>query len=114
MPIGKNSLTRVANNGYTNVKSEAPDMENSVALPISPDEKPAEKPEKKAAPKKTDKKGTSAKKGAVKKAPAPKAKKEATVKVVETPPSVVFPKPARPLPPKPYRNIGDPLPVWLL
>ena len=29
MPIGKNSLKRVANNGYSKVKTEAPDMENS-------------------------------------------------------------------------------------
>lgn len=30
MPIGKNAIKRVANNGYSNVKSSAPDMENSV------------------------------------------------------------------------------------
>ena len=30
MPIGKNSIKRVANNGYSNVKTDAPDMENSV------------------------------------------------------------------------------------
>ncbi len=29
MPIGKSSISRVANNGYSNVVSEAPDMENS-------------------------------------------------------------------------------------
>ncbi len=29
MPIGKKSIKRVANNGYSNVKSESPDMENS-------------------------------------------------------------------------------------
>ena len=29
MPIGKNALKRVSNNGYSNVKTEAPDMENS-------------------------------------------------------------------------------------
>ena len=29
MPIGKNALKRVENNGYSKVKSEAPDMENS-------------------------------------------------------------------------------------
>ncbi len=29
MPIGKNSIKRVANNGYSNVKTAAPDMENS-------------------------------------------------------------------------------------
>ncbi len=30
MPIGKNAIKRVTNNGCSNVKSSAPDMENSV------------------------------------------------------------------------------------
>ena len=29
MPIGKNSISRVKKNGYTNVKTTAPDMEDS-------------------------------------------------------------------------------------
>ena len=32
MPIGKNSIKRVANNGYSNVKSDAPDMQNSTVI----------------------------------------------------------------------------------
>lgn len=32
MPIGKNSIKRVANNGYSAVKTAAPDMENSTVL----------------------------------------------------------------------------------
>ena len=32
MPIGKNAIKRVSNNGYSNVKTTAPDMENSVVL----------------------------------------------------------------------------------
>ena len=36
MPIGKNSLKRVTNNGYTKVKSEAPDMEMSPRRRKSP------------------------------------------------------------------------------
>jgi len=32
MPIGKNSIKRVTNNGYSNVKSEAPDMQNSEVI----------------------------------------------------------------------------------
>lgn len=32
MPIGKNSIKRVSNNGYSNVKTTAPDMENSVSV----------------------------------------------------------------------------------
>ena len=51
MPIGKNAIKRVINNGYSNVKSEAPDMENSEV-----------REEKKPAPKK-----------AASKNPAPKA-----------------------------------------
>ncbi|MBO5379636.1 MAG: hypothetical protein J6A90_04850 [Clostridia bacterium] len=30
MPIGKNAIKRISNNGYSNVTSSAPDMENSV------------------------------------------------------------------------------------
>lgn len=30
MPIGKNAINRVKNNGYSNVETSAPDMENSV------------------------------------------------------------------------------------
>ena len=41
MPIGKNSIKRVANNGYANLESRAPDMENSVV------EHPKAEPEKK-------------------------------------------------------------------
>ena len=38
MPIGKNSIKRVANNGYTAVKSDAPDMQNSTVIAnISPE-----------------------------------------------------------------------------
>lgn len=32
MPVGKNSIRRVANNGYSKVKTEAPDMENSTVV----------------------------------------------------------------------------------
>ncbi len=34
MPVGKNSIRRVANNGYSKVKTEAPDMENSKIVTI--------------------------------------------------------------------------------
>ena len=38
MPIGKNSIKRVANNGYSAVKSDAPDMQNSTVIAnISPE-----------------------------------------------------------------------------
>ncbi len=32
MPIGKNSIKRVSNNGYSQVATSAPDMENSTVL----------------------------------------------------------------------------------
>ena len=36
MPIGKNAIKRVENNGYSKVKSSAPDMENSTEFPLAP------------------------------------------------------------------------------
>lgn len=64
MPIGKNALKRVSNNGYSNVKATVPDMENSEIIEAKseiaeakPEEKesvmPVEKSEsvKKAEPK---------------------------------------------------------------
>ena len=50
MPIGKNAIKRVLNNGYSNVKTEAPDMENSVIEEVK---KPSVKkaPAKNPAPK---------------------------------------------------------------
>ncbi len=32
MPVGKNSIKRVTNNGYSKVASKAPDMENSIVI----------------------------------------------------------------------------------
>jgi len=81
MPIGKNAIKRVENNGYSNVKTSAPDMENSHVI-AKPDEQVVEKMiapvEKKTAAKAPAKKPaakkTPAKKPAVKAAPASKAK----------------------------------------
>ena len=72
MSIGKSSIQRAANNGYSNVKTSAPDMENSVVVeekaPVAEtpvvetpapvvEKKPAKKPAtKKAAPKAAPKK----------------------------------------------------------
>jgi hypothetical protein len=86
MPIGKNAINRVKNNGYSNVETSAPDMENSVIANPDPqvvekmvkpvEEKTAKKaPAKKTAAKKAPAteapaKKTPAKKPAVKKAPA--------------------------------------------
>ena len=63
MPIGKNALKRVTNNGYSNVSTSAPDMENSEVAEVKvKEEKPAtkkstkkpvaKKPATKSAPKK--------------------------------------------------------------
>ena len=75
MPIGKNAIKRVENNGYSKVKTDAPDMENSHVI-ANPDEQVIEKmiaPVEKAAK-------AAVKKPSAKKAPAKKssAKKVAT------------------------------------
>ena len=85
MPIGKNAIKRVENNGYSKVASSAPDMENShvIANPdpqvveklIAPVEAaPAKKTvpaKKKACSSKSSAKKTTAKKAAIE---APEAK----------------------------------------
>ena len=42
MPIGKNAIKRVENNGYSKVKTSAPDMENSNVI-ANPDPQVVEK-----------------------------------------------------------------------
>ena len=72
MPIGKNAIKRVENNGYSKVKSTAPDMENSeVVVAVEPAPTVVEfvpAPVKSAEKKPAAKKPT-AKKPAAKKAP---------------------------------------------
>jgi hypothetical protein len=67
MPIGQNAIKRVENNGYSKVKTDAPDMQNSHVI-AAPSEQVTEKLiapiEKKTSAKKTAKKNS-----------APKAKK---------------------------------------
>lgn len=68
MPIGKNSIKRVANNGYSNVKTAAPDMENSTVI-ANPSPEVVEKmipSAKKLAPKKPASKKPTAKSTAAK------------------------------------------------
>ena len=68
MPIGKNAIKRVENNGYSKVKTEAPDMENSNVI-AKPDEQVVEKmvaPVEQATAKKAPAKKTVAKKPACK------------------------------------------------
>ncbi len=82
MPIGKNAIKRVANNGYSSVKSTAPDMENSVINEEKAETPNAEATEKKTAPaNKTSPKAGSAKEKAAPKAVASKA----TVSKAEAP-----------------------------
>ena len=75
MSIGKSSIKRAANNGYSNVKSTAPDMENSVVVEEvkAPEVAPvaAAPVEEVKAPVKAKK--PAAKKPAAKKACAPKS-----------------------------------------
>ncbi len=47
MPVGKNSIKRAVNNGYSKVKTSAPDMENSEVVEVK-EEKKVKAAEKKA------------------------------------------------------------------
>ena len=72
MPIGKNAIKRVENNGYSKVVTTAPDMENSNVI-ANPDPQVVEKliaPVEQAVAQKAP-----AKKPAAKKTPAKKAAK---------------------------------------
>ena len=69
MPIGKNAIKRVENNGYSKVVTTAPDMENSNVI-ANPDPQVVEKL---ITPVETAAKKPAAKKSAAKK---PAAKKE--------------------------------------
>ena len=82
MPIGKNAIKRVSNNGYSKVASAAPDMENSTV-------ESAKKAEvKKTAPvsnKTTAKRSAPKKDCAVKAKDTVKVEKKAPVKPTKTP-----------------------------
>lgn len=77
MPIGKNSIKRVTNNGYSKVKSEAPDMENSTEVKAGEVKTAKKSAPKKTAPKKAENKKDSTKKAESKKNAKPVEKKEA-------------------------------------
>jgi hypothetical protein len=105
MPIGKNSIKRVANNGYSKVSSSAPDMENSVIE------------ETKAAPKtkKPTTKKTTAKKSqtgtVASKKSSPKTTQKTAKEAQKTAPVSTYESASES---KQYVNIGDSLPVYLL
>lgn len=84
MPLGRDSIKRVKNNGYSRVTTSAPDMENSsIVEPIEvsvvvvdiPVTEPAKEP-KKATKKKAEPKQTIKEKEPAKKKPAAKKKSE--------------------------------------
>lgn len=69
MPVGKNSIKRAVNNGYSKVETSAPDMENSEVLV---QEVKVEEPKAPVAKKPASKKACATKKAASAKAPAVK------------------------------------------
>ena len=99
MSIGKNAIKRVENNGYSNVKTEAPDMVNSTVIgATSPEviEMVEKEVQKQVAPKKAP-----AKKPSTTKTTAPKTKApEKKVEKKETS--------------KNFFAIGDDIPVYYL
>ena len=114
MPVGKNSIKRVANNGYSNVKTEAPDMENSVvAEPTNAQEK---KPvAKKASTKKSEPKKASPKAESVKKKAAPTPKKSMESEPDLSPVKTLEKVAENTAPEKEgYTNLGREMPYYLL
>ncbi len=113
MPIGKNAIKRVTNNGYSNVKSTAPDMENSQVA----EKKTELAEEKKPVAKKITEKQT--KKETPKKTPTKKAL-QAPKKSMETEPELSPIKTlekiveAKKREGEGYVNIGGELPYYLL
>ena len=106
MAIGKNAIKRVENNGYSNVKTSAPDMENSHVI-AKPDEQVVEKlvapVEQATAAKKTATATKPVAKTAAK-APAKKAAPKAAAKVVKAVKEDGFAR----------VSVGDNLPYYLL
>ena len=133
MPIGKSSINRVTNNGYSNVKTKAPDMENSTVIA-----NPSPQVVEKLLPKTEAKKETAAKKPAAKTGAAKTgAAKTTTAKATATAkkPTAAKPTAAKPAAKKPaqtkpaapavkkeeveikgasYVNVGRSLPTHLL
>ncbi len=89
MPIGKNSIKRAVNNGYSNVKTTAPDMENSVVVepaPVVEKKAPQKRVCKKTVAQKAEPVQVETKKTPVKKAKTvakPVAQKSSTVAIGE-------------------------------
>ena len=92
MPIGKNAIKRISNNGYSAVNSSAPDMENSEIIAKEP-----VKEEKKPQPKKTTAKKPTAPKSAPKAQPKaePKAQAKPEPKKATEPKAQAKPEPKK-------------------
>ena len=85
MPIGKNSIKRVTNNGYSKVATKAPDMENSTVI-ANPAPQVVEvmiPSSEKIAPKKTATKPAAKKTAAATKKPATKKAEPKPEKTIE-------------------------------
>ena len=117
MPIGKNAIKRITNNGYSNVQTSAPDMENSVV-----EEKNTAVEEKKTTPKKTASTKSSpksqAKPQAPKSTPKKSLEKEPDLSPVNTAKKVIDKKEKSKVSSERqgegYINLGGELPVHLL
>lgn len=120
MPIGKNAIKRVTNNGYSSVKTSAPDMENSTVSEEKSNvtvEKAVK--DKKVSTKKTSQtsksqtKAAETKKGSEKKVKAPQKsmEKEPDFSPVKTAEKITQKASKKD---KGYINIGDDLPYYLL
>ena len=121
MPIGKNSIKRVANNGYSNVKTNAPDMENSTVianpspevvekmLPKATAQKPAAKKTAATSKPKTE---TTAKKPSANSTKKTKAKSSAVKKEAIDPAKKTVEKQVSEE--KSFVNIGREMPIHLL
>ena len=112
MPIGKNSIKRVANSGYSNIDSKAPDMENSVVNEPKEATAKAESKKKTAAPKST---GSTPKKTAC---TSKKKPSESSAKKSESP-KPTSASPANPTDENTAKKdgairLGDDMPAYLL
>ncbi len=129
MPIGKNSIKRVVNGGYSAVKSEAPDMENSEVReapevssdPITETEpkrrgrKPGSKNKKTAEPVKPEPKKRGRRPAAKPEPEAPKKTKRAKrTSDIPTPPEVAMTVSEVGGNETASVSLGDEMPVYLL
>lgn len=118
MPIGKNAIKRISNNGYSNVKTSAPDMENSE---VSAEKIAVVEKKEPSAKKSTTKKASVPKKVTPKKTTEPKIvpkksmEKEPDIAPVKTLEKVIKkPAKASKTQERGYIKIGEELPIYLL